>query len=54
VIAECNCRVQAVSADSCSEGSRSKQSEMKTAGNRLHVDCCVNRDCYMCGIAIAL
>jgi hypothetical protein len=36
VIAECNCRVQAVSADSCSECSRSKQSEMKTAGNSLY------------------
>jgi hypothetical protein len=43
VIAECNCRVQAVSADSCSECSRNKQSEMKTAGNRLRVDCCEQR-----------
>jgi hypothetical protein len=32
-----------VSADSCSEGSRSKQLDMKTAGNRLRVDCCVQR-----------
>jgi hypothetical protein len=54
VIAECNCRVQAVSADSCSECSRSKQLEMKTAGNRLRVDCCEPRLLNMCGIAIAL
>jgi hypothetical protein len=39
--------VQAVSADSCSEGSRSKRSEMKTAGNRLCEDCCEPRLLYM-------